>query len=90
MLELLFRLLALHLAAGVLFAGPFVGFGVARIDPHAARASWGFRLIILPGVILLWPLLAHRWWRGNRHPPEERTAHRLAARAGAAHDRTAS
>jgi hypothetical protein len=41
-----------------------VGIGVAlvlvhvvgRIDP-AARGAYGFRLLLLPGAVLLWPLV---------------------------------
>jgi hypothetical protein len=71
--------LAVCLACGLLFAIPFVLVGVKHIDPHAAHGSWGFRLLILPGTIALWPLLLKRWFCGNTHPPEERNAHRLAA-----------
>ena len=52
--------LALYLLAGLLFAVPFVLRGVNRIDPVAREGSWGFRLIILPGVVALWPLLLRR------------------------------
>ncbi len=47
------------LAAGV----PFVLRGVDRIDPAARGTSLGFRLVILPGTITLWPLLIARWIR---------------------------
>jgi hypothetical protein len=69
---------AAHLAIGLLFAGPFVLKGVERVDAHAAHASWGFRLLIVPGTMLLWPVLARRWWNGDGHPPAERNAHRSA------------
>ncbi len=72
-------LLGLYLALGVCFAVPFVMRGMNRIDPHAANGTWGFRLIIVPGVVFLWPLLARRWLLGATHPPEERNAHRYAA-----------
>lgn len=72
---------AIYLGGGGLFAGPFVTWGVNRIDPAAAAGTWGFRLLIVPGVVLLWPLLAARWARGSVHPPAELNAHRrLAAR----------
>ena len=73
-----------YLGAGVLFAGPFVVRGIQRIDPAAQGSTWGFRTIIVPGVVLLWPLLAWRWARGSVHPPTEITAHRrlAAARGG--------
>ena len=65
---------------GLVFAVPFVVFGVARVDAAARGASLGFRLLILPGVVALWPLLAQRWyrtwWRGASEPPVETNAHR--------------
>ncbi len=72
------RLAGLYLALGVLFSIPFVARGVNRIDPVAAGGSWGFRVIIVPGVIALWPLLLVRWLRGAG-PPVERNAHRDVA-----------
>lgn len=77
-----FVLLALgaHLGAGLLFAIPFVVAGVKRIDPHAAHGSWGFRVLIIPGTVFLWPLLAWRWFGGRHEPPEERNTHRCVAR----------
>ncbi len=71
-------LLALYVALGVLFAVPFVLRGVNRVDPIARESTRGFRLIILPGVVALWPLLARRWLTGSG-PPVERNAHRDAA-----------
>jgi hypothetical protein len=73
---------AAYLIAGFMFAVPFVIVGVGRIDPHAKHGGWGFRILITPGTILLWPLLASRWMRGISTPPEEKTAHRCATRIG--------
>jgi len=70
--------LTAYVAVGVLFAVPFVAFGVGRVDPTAASGTWGFRLAIFPGSVALWPVLLVRWVRGGP-PPEERTAHRDAA-----------
>jgi hypothetical protein len=70
----------IYLIAGLVFAIPFVLVGVNRIDPHAAHGSWGFRVLIIPGTIFLWPLLARRWMKGTHEPPEENNAHRRAAR----------
>jgi len=70
-----------YLAAGLVFALAFVTAGVQRVDPAAHGAPWGFRLLILPGAAALWPLLLARWVRGAG-PPEERNAHRDAARGG--------
>ena len=71
-------LFGLYLACGIIFAAPFVVLGVGRIDPHASHASWGFRVLIAPGTVLLWPLLAKRWIQGAHEPPVEKTAHKCA------------
>jgi hypothetical protein len=70
---------AIYLLCGLVFAIPFVLVGVGKIDPHARDGSWGFRLLIFPGTIMLWPLLARRWFGGIHEPPEERNTHRCAA-----------
>lgn len=80
LVELPLLLLGLYLLCGVAFAIPFVLKGVGRIDPHAVNGSWGFRLLILPGTVCLWPVLAWRWKSGVRQPPGERNAHRCALR----------
>jgi len=73
-------LLGVYLACGFGFAIPFVLFGVKRIDPHAVHGSWGFRLLIIPGSAIFWPLLLSRWVKGIHEPPEECNAHRRSAR----------
>lgn len=54
-------IVAVYLAAGFLFAIPFVLKGVAKIDEGAHGATWGFRIIIIPGTIVFWPFLLKRW-----------------------------
>jgi len=63
--ELFVGALMLYAAMGALFATAFVGRGVSRMDGQAAGAGLGFRLIILPGVAALWPVLLHRWIRAR-------------------------
>ncbi len=70
----------LYLALGLAFAIGFSARGAAKIDPGAREATRGFRLLIVPGAAALWPLLLHRWLRGEPEPPTERNAHRSAAR----------
>jgi hypothetical protein len=70
----------IYLLCGMVFAIPFVLVGVGKIDPHAARGSRGFRVLIIPGTMFLWPLLACRWLTGIHEPPEEKNPHRCAAR----------
>ncbi len=50
----------LYVALGLLFALWFVTRGLARVDESAQDASWGVRLLLLPGATAFWPLLAWR------------------------------
>lgn len=72
--------LGVYVAVGLLFAVAFVAIGAARIDPGARGAPLGFRLLIFPASVALWPLLARRWIGGANEPPAENNAHRAAAR----------
>jgi hypothetical protein len=51
----------LVLSLGLLFSVPFVVVGAGRIDGAARAASIAFRLLILPGTVALWPVLAAKW-----------------------------
>ena len=61
------------LVLGGLFAVPFLVLGVVAVDPVAQGSKWTFRLVLVPGVVLLWPLLLWRWIA--RGSPRERHAH---------------
>ena len=76
--EWLVGLFGLYVALGIGFALLFHWRGLARVDRSAALSTWGFRIMITPGVVALWPLLALRWARGNGVPKPERNAHRDA------------
>lgn len=58
---------ACYLVAGLLFAVPFVLKGVTRVDESAIGSGLGFRLIIIPGTIVFWPLLLKKWITAERH-----------------------
>ena len=69
-----------YVLAGVGFALLFLPRAVARIDPRVAGSPRTLRLLILPGVVALWPLFAWRWIAGAPEPVET-NPHR--AKAGA-------
>jgi hypothetical protein len=71
-----------YLVLGALFALAFVTVLGPRLDPAVRTSSLGFRLVILPSLTLLWPLLFSRWVRG-RGRPTECTAHRRCGRSAA-------
>lgn len=76
--ELLVFALEACSAVGLLIAAVFV-FRVHRLDSEAQGSGTGFRLLIAPGVAVLWPLFLSRWLRHSTAPPLEKNPHRLAA-----------
>jgi hypothetical protein len=80
MANILLIFLAIYLLCGIVFAIPFTLGWARRIDPHAKTGSWGFRLLIIPGVSLLWPILAKRLLSGRQEPIEENNSHRSASK----------
>ena len=64
---LLLAMAEVYAAIGLLFAVAFLTAGISRVDPVSKGSGIGFRLIILPGVAALWPLLITRWIRGRGH-----------------------
>ena len=50
-----------YVLCGLAVGVPFVLRGVDRVDASAQGASLGFRLLILPGTVALWPLMATKW-----------------------------
>ena len=66
MIQVFLLALGVYLALGILFAVYFVSRGVARMDPVAKAVPLGFRLLIFPGSVALWPLLARNLlYRGD-------------------------
>ena len=52
------ELAGLYLLAGLVFGLIFVTLLIKRFDPNAREAApVQFRVLILPGVIVLWPIL---------------------------------
>jgi hypothetical protein len=78
--QVVVALFELYALAGVVFAVLFLPRAVTRIDPRIGGSPKMLRLLILPGVAALWPLLAWRWIAGAPQPVE-RNPHR--AKAGA-------
>jgi hypothetical protein len=58
--SLIVHALAAYGAAGGVVALAFLFGGIDRVDP-AARGAYAFRTLLLPGLVLLWPVVALRW-----------------------------
>jgi len=52
---------SVYLLCGVLFAIGFLAKGITAIDEAAHGSTIGFRIIILPGVVVFWPFLLKKW-----------------------------
>jgi hypothetical protein len=61
--ELFVIVLEAYAATGLLFAFVFVTVGIKRVDPLSRGSGIGFRLMILPGITALWPVMLTRWIR---------------------------
>jgi hypothetical protein len=72
--------MALYVGLGLVFAVPFVWSGVQRLDSEARGSGIGFRLLILPGVAVFWPMFLDRWRRGITEPNVETNPHRLSSK----------
>jgi hypothetical protein len=62
---LVYRLVQIYASAGAIAAAAFMLVGLDRTVPEA-RGAYAFRPLLLPGLILLWPLALWRWWQLTR------------------------
>ncbi len=60
--------LGAYFGIGLLVAIAFALGAARRIDPDAAQMTWGARLIIMPGVAGLWPLMLVKLFTQTRPP----------------------
>ena len=58
--EFIVALATAYAGLGMAVAVAFLLLGLERVDP-AARGAYAFRPLLLPGLVLLWPLVAWRW-----------------------------
>lgn len=49
-----------YAVVGMALGLAFLLWGIDRVDPAAAGA-YAFRPLLIPGLVLLWPLVAVRW-----------------------------
>ena len=66
MVEVVLIVILIYLLLGVLFVIPFLLKGLTKVDEGAHGGSIGFRIIIMPGVIVFWPVLLSKWMKSNK------------------------
>ena len=58
--EGLIHAIAIYLGCGAAFAVVFLWRWVGILDPAASHGTWGFRMVVCPGVATLWPVFLIR------------------------------
>jgi hypothetical protein len=58
--HVLVQSVAIYLVCGAAFAAVFLWRWVGRLDAAAEHGTWGFRVLVFPGVATLWPLFVVR------------------------------
>ncbi len=66
LLNIALLITTMYLICGLVFAIAFLIKGIAVVDEGAHGSGIGFRLIILPGVIVFWPLLLKKWIKAKK------------------------
>ena len=64
----LVTVIGIYLAVGLLIGIAFALGAAKRIDPDAADMTWGARLLIIPGVAGLWPLMLAKLFTQSEPP----------------------
>jgi hypothetical protein len=64
--EIVLMAMVLYLVAGFVFAIAFVSKGIYQVDGGAHGTGFGFRLIIIPGIMVFWPMLLKKWMAKNK------------------------
>ncbi len=71
--EALVDFIRLWFTTGGVVAVAFLLIGIDRIDEDA-QGAYVFRPLLVPGILLIWPLVLWRWWvlETGRDKPEAR------------------
>ena len=65
-IEILVNIAAVYLLIGLIFAIIFVLRGAVKIDPNVQGTSFLFRLMLIPGATLLWPVMLKKWIKASK------------------------
>ena len=67
-------LIAAYLLAGCCFLPFYYSKGIQVVDETVRGSSAGFYIIIIPGVIVFWPLLLRQWIKIYKAKKNEQAA----------------
>ncbi|MEP7164380.1 MAG: hypothetical protein ABI741_06795 [Ferruginibacter sp.] len=66
-INIILLIMAIYLAAGFIFSIIFIAKGLQVLDEGAHGTGIGFKLIIVPGCIVFWPVLLKKWMKAGRN-----------------------
>lgn len=51
----------LYLISGLIFSVSFIIWGLTSVDSHAKNTGLIFKILIIPGLVVLWPIIVLKW-----------------------------
>ena len=66
MADIIVSIFYFYIILGLLFGAWFVFKGIQQVDDGMEGAKPGLRLLLLPGTIALWPLMAMKYMRRKK------------------------
>lgn len=67
LIQILLTALAVYGVTGIVFAVVFqVSGAMSRLDPVVRASTQAFRVLCIPGLAALWPVMAGRWFARRR------------------------
>ena len=54
-----------YLSLGIIFSIPFLVKWVHQVDEATYESGIAFKLTILPGCIIFWPVLLKKYWKSK-------------------------
>ena len=58
-----------YLSLGTIFSIPFLVKWIHRLDEATYESGLAFKLTILPGSIIFWPVLLKKYWKSKSERP---------------------
>jgi hypothetical protein len=65
-IQWVFTCIGAYLICGFLFSLVFISKGLRTLDEGSHGAGIGFKLIIIPGCMVFWPLLLKKWRKAKK------------------------
>jgi len=59
--SLILIIIGVYLLVGLVFCVALLIIGLPDMDPSTRKSGFGFKLIIVPGILVFWPILWKKW-----------------------------